>query len=78
LEWRRWRNPRWMPEGDLHIWPDDHIEWERIEGALAAAGCDVEVRETYLLFEPRYRRDAWERWRGRAADMQLLMARKRA
>lgn len=78
LEWRRWGNPRWMPEGDLHIWPDDHIEWSRVEAALTACGCDVVVRDRYLLFEPRYRREVWERWRERASDMQLVMARKAA
>lgn len=76
LEWRRWRNPRWMPEGDLHIWPDDHVEWTRVEDALVAGGCRVVTRETYLLFEPRYQREAWERWRTRTSDMQLLVARK--
>lgn len=78
LEWRRWRDPRWMPEGDLHIWADDHIEWTRVEETLREAGCLVVERDRYLLFEPRYRREVWERWRDRCSDMQLLMARKAA
>jgi SAM-dependent methyltransferase len=78
LEWRRWSNPRWMPEGDLHVWPDDHIEWSRIEQALADAGCETVRREHYLLLEPRYVRAVWERWREKVADMQLLVVRKRA
>ena len=65
-----------MPEGDLHIWPDDHIEWNRVESALADSGCEVVAREQYLLFEPRYQRDVWERWRSRCSDMQCLMAQK--
>ncbi len=76
LESRRWFDARWMPEGDLHIWPDDHIEWARIERALADGGCNVDVRDDYLLFEPRFRRDVWERWRTRTSDMRLLIARK--
>lgn len=78
LEWRRWGNPRWMPEGDLHIWPDDHIEWSKVEAALAESGCELVERETYLLFEPNYRREAWERWKDRCANMQLLVMRKRS
>ncbi|MBI3568272.1 MAG: class I SAM-dependent methyltransferase [Gemmatimonadetes bacterium] len=74
--WRSWLDPRWMPEGDLHIWPDDHIEWARIEGALASAACTVVVREDYLAYEPRYQQSAWESWRERASDMRLLIARK--
>jgi 2-polyprenyl-3-methyl-5-hydroxy-6-metoxy-1,4-benzoquinol methylase len=76
FEWRRWGNPRWMPEGDLHIWPDDHIEWLRIERVLADAGCAVIGRDQYLLHEPRYRRDVWEAWRTRTSDMQFILARK--
>jgi ubiquinone/menaquinone biosynthesis C-methylase UbiE len=77
LQWRPWRHPRWMPEGDIHIWADDHIEWRDIERTLAEGGCDVVAREQYLLYEPRYVREVWERWNGRAADMQMLLARKR-
>ncbi len=76
IDVRRLRNPRYMPEGDIHIWPDDHIEWRKVEAALEDAGCTIEVREQYLLFEPRYRRVVWEHWRTRVADMQLVLARK--
>ena len=76
LAWRRWLDPRHMPEGDLHIWPDDHIEWRRIERALAEGGCTVEESAEYLLFEPRYSREAWDRWRTRCTDMRMLVARK--
>ncbi len=76
LEWRRWFNPRWMPEGDLHIWPDDHIEWERIEEAFAAAGVHALSVRDYLLYEPRYRRDAWDRWRDRTSDTRMWIGRK--
>lgn len=78
LEWRRWFDERWMPEGDLHIWPDDHIEWARVEDALADGGCLPEESVEYLAFEPRYTREVWERWRPRCSDMRVLIARKRA
>lgn len=76
LEWRRWSDPRWMPEGDLHIWPDDHIEWPVVERALNERGCEVVHSEEYLLFEPRYRLDVWESWRTRCTDMRLMIARR--
>jgi SAM-dependent methyltransferase len=77
LEWRRWRNPRWMPEGDIHVWPDDHIEWSKIEAVLVEAGCEIVERRQYLLYEPRYTEAVWRNWRDRVSDMQLLIARKR-
>ncbi len=76
LEWRRRLDPRWMPEGDLHIWPDDHIEWVRIERVLADSGFTTEESDEYLLFEPRFQRAAWERWRTRCSDMRVLVVRR--
>lgn len=77
LEWRRWRDPRWMPEGDLHIWPDDHVEWAAVERTLRDGGCEVVERTDYLAFEPRYRREAWERACAEGVvDTRLLVMRK--
>lgn len=79
LTWQRWGDPRWMPEGDLHIWPDDHVDWEAVESTLVRRGCEVVERVDYLAYEPRYRRDAWERARGeRVVDTRRLVARKLA
>ena len=77
LAWRRWRDPRWIPEGDLHVWLDDHIEWPRVEAALTRTGCEIVRRDDYLLFEPRYDRAAWEAWRAECTDTRCLVARKR-
>lgn len=78
IEWQKWFDPRWMPEGDLHIWPDDHIQWARIEAALASRGCRMVECADYLLYEPRFDRSAWEAWRERVSDMRLMIARRDA
>ena len=78
LIWQRWRDPRWMPEGDLHIWPDDHVEWARVEAQLVAGGCEIVLVEDHLSYEPRFDRAAWERARQSVADTRVLVARKRA
>jgi len=76
LSWRRWRDPRWMPEGDLHIWADDHIEWAQVESALSSLGVAPAVVRDYLLYEARYRREAWERWRERITDYRMWIGSK--
>jgi SAM-dependent methyltransferase len=80
LTWRRWLDPRWMPEGDLHIWPDDHVEWHAVESLLRERGFELVERCDYLAYEPRYRREEWERARrdARVADTRLLIMRKAA
>lgn len=77
LQWRRWFNPRWMPEGDLHIWPEDHIEWTRIENQLCEAGVTSMIVHDYLLYDSNYQRDAWERWKDLLTDCRMWVGRKR-
>lgn len=74
--WQRWFDARWMPEGDIHIWPDDHVEWALVEERLRAGGCVPVAVEDYLSYEPRFDRAAWERARHEAADMRMYLARK--
>jgi ubiquinone/menaquinone biosynthesis C-methylase UbiE len=76
LEWRRWFNPRWMPEGDLHIWPDDHIEWSLIEARAGSLGVRAVLERDYLLYDTNFDPQAWERWRGRLTDHRMWVGRK--
>ncbi|MHB0961598.1 MAG: class I SAM-dependent methyltransferase [Gemmatimonadaceae bacterium] len=76
FQWHRWRDPRWMPEGDLHIWPDDHIEWARVEARAREAGVVSAIVRDHLLFESHYDRSAWERWKDRVTDYRMWVGRK--
>jgi SAM-dependent methyltransferase len=71
------RDPRYQPGGDIHVWPDDHIEWDRVAEVLHACGCDVLATEDYLAYRGEYSDDLYERFSGRLADMRLLIGRKR-
>lgn len=75
--WRTLRNPRYQPEGDIHVWEDDHIEWDRIKAVLSRLGCDVLVEKEYLSFDSRYPREVYEKYRDLCADDMLVLARKR-
>lgn len=76
LQWQRWFDPRWMPEGDLHIWPDDHIEWARVEDAASRAGATRAFQHDYLLFDAHFDRAVWERWKDRVTDYRHWVGRK--
>jgi len=76
LQWRRWFNRRWMPEGDLHIWPDDHIEWGRVEERARTHGVVREEVHDYLLYDAHFDRAVWERWNRRISDYRLWLGRK--
>ncbi len=70
-------NRRYEREGDLHVWPDDHVEWDRVESVLREAGADIVRSHEYLHYHPRGGVALFERYRERCTDMRYLFARKR-
>jgi SAM-dependent methyltransferase len=66
-------------EGDIHVWAEDRIEWDRVIEALEGAGCEVAWREDYLNYNPEYPEDLYEAYRDRGcSDMTALAARRAA
>jgi ubiquinone/menaquinone biosynthesis C-methylase UbiE len=74
---RRLANPRYKKEGDIHVWPDDHIEWDKIEQVLAAQGFEVVLKHDYLLYKAIYDLQVYNEYKDRCADERVLIARKK-
>lgn len=74
---RRLANPRYKKEGDIHVWPDDHIEWVKIEQTLAAQGFEVLLKHDYLLYKAIYDLQVYNEYKDRCADERVLIARKK-
>jgi ubiquinone/menaquinone biosynthesis C-methylase UbiE len=73
---RRLVNPRYKREGDIHVWPDDHIEWDKIEQLVIAEGFEIVLKEDYLLYKSGYDVDVYNEYKDKCADERLLIARK--
>jgi ubiquinone/menaquinone biosynthesis C-methylase UbiE len=73
---KRLLNPRYQREGDIHVWPDDHIEWNKIEQLLASEGCEIILKQDYLLYRSSYDLDVYNEYKNKCADERMLMARK--
>jgi len=73
---KRFINPRYKREGDIHVWPDDHIEWDKIEQLLIAEGLEIILKEDYLLYKNCYDVDVYKEYKDKCADERLLIARK--
>lgn len=74
--WKTLRNPRYQPEGDIHVWEDDHIEWDRILAIFSSHGCEVLVEKEYLSYDSKYPLAAYEKYKDRCADDKLVLVRK--
>jgi len=75
---RRLLDPRYKREGDIHVWPDDHIEWDEIEQLLISKGFEIVLKEDYLLCKGIYDLDVYNEYKDKCVDERLLIARKRA
>jgi ubiquinone/menaquinone biosynthesis C-methylase UbiE len=73
---RRLINPRYKREGDIHVWPDDHIEWDKIEQLVITEGLKIVLKEDYLLYKSGYDVDVYNEYKDKCADERLLIARK--
>jgi SAM-dependent methyltransferase len=66
-------------EGDIHVWAEDRIEWDRVVAALEDGGCQVAWRDDYLNYHPDYPDDLYDAYRDRGcSDMTALAARRAA
>jgi len=73
---RRIINPRYKKEGDIHVWPDDHIEWDKIEQLITSEGFEIILKEDYLLYKSHYNIDIYNEYKDKCTDERLLVARK--
>ena len=69
-------DPHYSNEGDIHVWPDDHIQWEAISEQLSDQGFETLFAEDYLVCRGSYRQEVYEAWRGRCSDMRVTALRK--
>ncbi len=69
-------DPRHIIEGDLHVWPDDHIEWDRVEQVFSGAGFETVLKEDYLLYRQGCREDIYLKYKDLCSDMRIFAARK--
>jgi len=69
-------NPRYASEGDIHVWPDDRIEWHKIERLLAAADFEIIIKRDYLAYRSSYRKEIYHLYKDKCTDTAVLIARK--
>lgn len=89
--WRRYFNPlkylskikyiifkylRYHEDGDIHIWIDDHIDWDAIEENIKNNKCEILLRDDYLLYDDRYPMKTYNKYKSVCNDMTMIIARK--
>lgn len=73
---RRYTNPRYQAEGDIHVWPDDHIEWDTIYSVCRASGVEIVKEMNFLLYDARYNKKDYEENTNTITDTRAVIMRK--
>jgi len=73
---RRFVNQKYHREGDIHVFEDDHIEWQKVMSELSENGASLVFEEDYLLYKRTYCADIYAKYVNKTADMHLLIMRK--
>lgn len=73
---RRFINPRYHREGDIHVFADDHIEWDRIADVVLNAGGVICRAQSYLLFRRNYDLAVYEAYKNKTSDVHMMVAKK--
>lgn len=78
LDWliRRFVNPKYHREGDIHVFEDDHIEWGEVVAILLKEGARVVLSKDYLLFKRNYDQTIYNAYKEKTSDMHVLVVRK--
>lgn len=73
---RRIHDPRFQPEGDIHVWPDDHVEWPLIRSELEQLQLQEVFSQDYLSYQNYYGPELFDRYRTQVSDMHCSVFQK--
>lgn len=76
-KFRLFSNPRYQPEGDIHVFPDDHVEGTLIKDILKNNNMEVLAEKNYLLYRREYDFKVYKRYNNETSDSELIIARKK-
>jgi SAM-dependent methyltransferase len=70
------RNPRWQAEGDIHVWYDDHIQWDEIDNLMNSSNMDRIYLKDYLSYSSSYPEYIYNKYKDKCSDMRCAIYKK--
>ena len=69
-------NRRYERQGDLHVWRDDHIEWQEIFNLVKIKNCKTEKDIDYLLYQPKGGIKLYNKYNSICSDTKYVFIKK--
>ena len=70
-------NPKYQEDGDIHVWKDDHIEWEKIIKKFKENNFEIVINNDYLFYTERYGIKLYNEYKNKCNNYKLLVAKKK-
>ena len=75
-KFKRLFNPRYANEGDIHVWPDDHIEWDIIDEIMKQNSFQKVFQNDFLLYNSNYKNEMFNDYKDKVTDMRVTAYQK--
>jgi ubiquinone/menaquinone biosynthesis C-methylase UbiE len=69
-------NKRHKREGDIHVWRDDHVEWEKIKKIIKAKNCRIIQEVDYLMYKPKEGIKLYNKYKKLTNDTKYIIAKR--
>lgn len=69
-------DPRFQREGDIHVWKDDYIEWDKIKRIIKQEGCKIIEEKDYLMYKPKISLEVYDRYKDNCNDTKYIIFEK--
>ncbi len=77
-KYKKIRNPKWQAEGDIHVWQDDHIEWDKIEALLSSKDFELQYYKDFFHYTSQYDLQKWKEISKKYNDFRTGVFRKKS
>ncbi|MFA5127471.1 MAG: class I SAM-dependent methyltransferase [Patescibacteria group bacterium] len=69
-------NKKYQREGDIHVFPEDYIEWDKIFEAVSPA-VEIIKNVDYLMYQPKATIDEYNNYAKQCTDTKCVIFRKK-
>lgn len=70
-------NKRYEREWDIHVWKDDHIEWDKIKKIILDNSCEIIEEKDYLWYIPKISLENFQKYASKCNNTKYLIFRKK-
>jgi ubiquinone/menaquinone biosynthesis C-methylase UbiE len=70
-------NKRYRYEGDIHVFPDDHIEWDKIKKIMNDLKFEIILEEDYLLYSEGVPKKLYNSYKKLTSNTKIMAFRKK-